>query len=363
MKKSLLLLVACLACLGTYAQDDDVYFVPSSKNKTVQQEQQTPMNRSTYTPITDEEQFSESNWAKNRGNNGWDVDEYNRRGKRYRGECSDTVKDNSCYDQGYSDGFSDGYEDGSYTSRIVRFWSPRPGVYVSSPYYLDYYDLCYDPWYYGYYSPWSWSWGWSGWYGWGSWYGWRPYYSWGWGWGPSWAWYDPWWGGPGWHHHHHYWYPSNAERGPRGGYIAYGGRRGTNGSVAYGGRGSASRPSSAWGTSGRGTTQRTTLGGTTNRPSRSFGNTRTTQQSGSLNRSSSTQRKEQSTSRPSRSFGNTDSKSFNRSSSERSSTRSSGSQRSSSSFSSPSRSSFGGGMTGGGGRSFGGGGGRSGGRR
>ena len=193
MKKSLLLLVACLATLGTYAQDDDVYFVPSSKNKTVQQEQQNPVNRSTYTPITEEEQFSESNWAENRGNNGWDVDEYNRRGKRYKGECSDTVKDSSCYDQGYSDGFSDGYEDASYTSRIVRFYAPRPGIYVSSPYYWDYYDYAYDPWYYGY-GNWALGFYWDGWWGWGSWYGWRPYYTWGW--------YDPFWCAP---HHHHYW--------------------------------------------------------------------------------------------------------------------------------------------------------------
>lgn len=74
--------------------------------------------------------------------------------------------------QSYDDGYDDGYEDGYFTSRLVRFWSPRVGVYVSSPFYMDYYDLCYDPFYYGYASPWY-GWGWSGWYGWGSWYGWR----------------------------------------------------------------------------------------------------------------------------------------------------------------------------------------------
>lgn len=86
------------------------------------------------------------------------------------------------------------------TQRLIRFHAPEVNVYVSSPYYWDYY---YDPvWYYSpYWRPcYSWSFGWA----WGG-----PYWSWGWGgwydpfWGPSWGWggwYDPFWRPPYWHH-------------------------------------------------------------------------------------------------------------------------------------------------------------------
>lgn len=46
MKKSLLLLTLCLSSLGTYAQDDDVYFVPSSKDKTETNDTYTASGRS-----------------------------------------------------------------------------------------------------------------------------------------------------------------------------------------------------------------------------------------------------------------------------------------------------------------------------
>ena len=236
MKKSLLLLAVCLGSLGTYAQDDDVYFVPSSKDKTETNDTYTAPGRSSYSPITgsDDQTFQQSNWAAGRGNGQWDVDAYNRRGRNYKGN---TVADTLDAQQSYNQGYDDGYEDGSCTARIVRFWSPRAGVYVSSPYYMDYYGLCdfYDPFYYGYGSAWSI--GWSGWYGWGSWYGWRPYYgSWyGWGgWHSPWydPWYDPWYGGYGWWggpHHDWAWrpaLPSNAQRGPVGGWVSRGGSRG-----------------------------------------------------------------------------------------------------------------------------------------
>lgn len=159
MKKSLLLLTLCLSSLGTYAQDDDVYFVPSSKDKTETNDTYTASGRSSYTPITgsDDPTFQQSDWAAGRGNGRWDVDAYNRRGRNYKGNgVADTLTSQQTYDQGYEDG----YEDGSCTARIVRFWSPRAGVYVSSPYYMDYYDLyyTYDPFYYGYGSAWSIGW-------------------------------------------------------------------------------------------------------------------------------------------------------------------------------------------------------------
>lgn len=350
MKKSLLLIAVCLGLgsFGAYAQDDDVYFVPSSKAETEEKETYTAP-RSSYTTIDEDERFGESNWAEGRTGGNRDVDDYNRRGRNYKGGDADSVQDRQSYDEGYDDG----YEDGSFTSRLVRFWSPRAGVYVSSPYYMDYYDLCYyDPWYYGYGSPWSW--GWSGWYGWGSWYGWRPYYSslyWGWGWG---GWYDPWWGG-GWHHGHgwypSHWYPSNAQRGPLGGYIAYGGRRGSGATGTAGNRTHYSgRPSSSFGYTGRGNGGRGTFGTSGSRPSRNFGNS--TRPSRNYGTNGFGNRSDKSgTSRPSRSFGNSEpSRSSNRSS-----------------FSSPSRSSgsFNRGSFGGGGRSggFGGGGSRGGGGR
>lgn len=233
MKKSLLLTALCLSTLGTYAQDDDVYFVPSSKDKIESNDTyHAEVGRSTYTPITtnDDDAFSQSNWANGRGNGKWDVDTYNRRGKKYNQNVDDTLSSQEGYDQGYADG----YEDGSCTARIVRFSAPRAGVIVSSPFYWDYYDICYDPFYYGYGSPWSW--GWSGWYGWGSWYGWRPYYSswsWSWGWNSPWygGWYDPWYR-PAWGCSHPYWawhtrpLPANAQPGVRGGWTARGGSRG-----------------------------------------------------------------------------------------------------------------------------------------
>ena len=247
MKKSLLLLVAGLLSLATYAQDDDVYFVPSSKKSAAQQPTTARSSQSTFTPSSHDGAFTESHWADGRGNGSWDVDAYNRRGSRYRAqqqEADTAAQDVLTYDQGYADG----YADGSCTSRIVRFWSPRPGIYVSSPWYLDLYDYAYDPWYYGY----GFSFGLSGWWGWGSWWGWRPYYS-AWGWG---GWYDPWWSPYyAWyphHHHHHYvpWYPSGAHRGPVGGYVSYSGPRGSRSfSGSTGGRGIASgtRPSRSFG--------------------------------------------------------------------------------------------------------------------
>lgn len=350
MKKSLLLLMMCagLGTLHIYAQDDDVYFVPSSKNEVVKTDNNSPAQRSSYAPINQDRNVDESNWAEGRGNGGWDVDSYNRRGKNYKGQQYESEDSARYYDEGYDDG----YADGCYTARIVRFRSPRVGVYVSSPYYLDYYDYCYDLWYYGYGSYW----GWSGWWGWGSWYGWRPYYSsWYWGWG---GWYDPWWGPSyAWHYPHywhHNWMPAGAERGPRGGYIAYGGRRGSGVITNTGRNGVGSRPSSSFGYN-RGTGRGSNLGISGSRPSRSFGNS----------------------SRPSREYGNSRSEmqrsnnSYNnrQNNENHRSFRSNSSDRPSRSFSQPSRSSgssFGGsrgGFSGGSRGGFGGGGGRSGGGR
>ena len=149
MKKTLLLSLMSLCAFTGFAQDDDVYFVPS---KDVQQT--TISDGSTYTVL--ESEAGNDEWYAGRST-GRDVDAYNRRGNYNEyGVAVDTVDD---------DAYADDYEDGSCTSRIVRFHSPGY-VIVASPYYWDY-NYWYDPWYswgwhYGWYDPWySWSWGWG----------------------------------------------------------------------------------------------------------------------------------------------------------------------------------------------------------
>ena len=178
MKRSLLILLAAgFGTLANYAQDDDIYFVPSQDSETAEVNSSYNYDDgSSYTDIDESESFSDyDNWAEGRTDYR-DVDEYNRRGNtKFYSEYSavDTTKTG---DDVYDDDF-----DETCTSRLVRFHSPRIGVYVSSPYYGYYgcfdpwYDW-YDPWYYGgwygyrWYRPWGWY---SSWYGWG-----RPYYGW-----------------------------------------------------------------------------------------------------------------------------------------------------------------------------------------
>ncbi len=341
MKKSLLLLALGLSSIGTYAQDDDVYFVPSAKDKVESNDIYTS-GRSSYEPIgSDGSAYESSNWADHRGNGKWDVDAYNRRGPKYKGQCyTDTTSQTSTTSsrQSYDEGYDDGYDDGYFTSRLVRFWSPRIGVYVSSPYYWDYYDYCYDPFYYGYDSPWSW--GWSGWYGWGSWYGWRPYYNNWYAWG---GWYNPWWGGSwGWHHpHFDGWHPHPNPRGFNGGYFAGNYNRSgisRNFSTVRPNYGSISHPSRNYGgadTRNNGISRSTYQNGT--RPSRQFGNSQTPSRQFNTNQTNRNVQR----STPSRSFSQPSQSAPSRS------------------FGTPSRSGgfSGGGNMGGGGRSFGGGGG------
>lgn len=330
MKRIFLSLIAlCTVATGSFAQDDDLYFVPSRSAKT-KVTASSGVPSSSYQPI---ETSPESHWAEGRGNGHWDVDAYNR-----RGAYADSLAGDSLHQAMYADSLSL-YADGSgydCTNRIIRFHSPSPGVYVSSPYYADFYydSYWYDPWfhsswYWGVYDPW-WGWGYGYspyWYsGWRGWYGWYdPWYH---------PWYDPYWHPGGGYHPHH--------PGPKPGYAGNGGRRGpTGGNVYYSHQGSK-RGYSSTGSRYRSGNRDSRNGGynSSYRPSRNYGTN-----SGSSNRSS-------------RSSSSTPSRSYNSGSSSRSySTPSynSGSSRSSGSYSSG-RS--------GGGRSFGGGGGGSrGGRR
>ena len=186
MKKLALLLawMAVVPCV-TYAQDDDVYFIPS--------EDVTPVDdhASSYTPLTVD---AADEAADNAGADYYSdsqIDAYNR-----RGNGTDTVQ--------YGDYEADtsAQTEGSMTERLIRFHSPEINVYVSSPYYWDYY---YDPvwWYSPGWAPcysWSWGWAWAG-----------PFWSWSWRWG----WYDPFWGPTwGWGGWYDHWGEAHNGRSP-----------------------------------------------------------------------------------------------------------------------------------------------------
>lgn len=237
MKTKLILWMAfCLVALPSSAQDDDIYFVPSKQKKQAKQQKQEalpwkqqPLGQSSYKPLYEDSVFTTTDWSEGRKSPQRDVDEYNRRGGTAESAPA-TFADS--LEAAYNQGYADGKADGAYTERIVRFYAPSPGVYVSSPYYLDYYDLAYDPWYWGYG---SWGCTWSGWYGWGSWYGWRPYYA-------GWGWYDPFWDYRWYPYHHHHYYTYVPAKGPTHHY-------GNNGNRPF--RGATSR-SGGFASTGRG---------------------------------------------------------------------------------------------------------------
>ena len=281
MKKYLLLIItAVFTFVQTgFAQDDDIYFVPSKSNK---QKAKVEKSESSY-DLIESDDFSYDNWAEYRTNGSRDVDEYNRR--------KPSQKQDKVSQEEYD---IDESANGTYTERIVRFHSPRVGIYVSSPFYVDYFDLWYDPWFY---DPWF-GYTYVGWHGWGP----SPFY-----WHYSWywnSWYDPW--GPcyGWYNPHYYpgYYPhyrpipNGATRGPHGGYVYYGNRNnsysgGYSGHNRYGGS-TGNRPSREYGY------------GTSRRPSRDYGNNTSRRPSSDYNNTNS---------RPSRRFGNSSGNSPSRS--------------------------------------------------
>lgn len=235
----------CVAVTVCRAQDDDVYFVPSG----VKSEPAKKVSPARYAPVSSEKEYADD-WASGRVGER-DVDDYNRRGTAYR----DTLNS--------GEELPEETESGVYTARLVRFHSPRVGIYVSSPFYVDYYDYWLDPWYDSWYCGWwpGYSVGW--WYGWG----WRPY------WHSWWGWHDPWWG-PSWGWHHPIWStPSWSVNHRPSRYMA------TNRLTSY--RPSRDYAASRGNGSGlnRGTTTRPSRGyttGTSGRPSRQFGTSRST---------------------------------------------------------------------------------------
>lgn len=181
MKKQvyLLLLFGAIFVSG-FAQDDDIYFVPSGAKK-AQTQQPKPARISPVAAPAAPTDDADS-WANGRQPDR-DVDDYNR---RYSSK-SDTT---------YSYMQTDDAQDGSCTARLVRFHSPSVGVYVSSPFYADYCDYWFD---YGFGLGYYWHYAWEPWYGWGwnRWSYWSPVW---WGWHSSY--WDYCWG---WHYGHHGW--------------------------------------------------------------------------------------------------------------------------------------------------------------
>lgn len=199
MKRSVLLSLIFMPFVSLMAQDDDLYFTPTSPTTSNQ-------NYSNYNiGIVDDEPFEQSKLVVY-NDNSRDDDEYNRRysgsmdyqtggGADYDYESNDTVFN--------TDSISDEMDDYEYSRRILRFHSPRVGIALSSPYYWDLvynygiYDYMYDAYYDPFFYTWGWRYGWS-WGPWSSWYG--PFY----GWHHPYAW--SYWGwGYGWHHGHHAW--------------------------------------------------------------------------------------------------------------------------------------------------------------
>ncbi|WP_315343552.1 hypothetical protein [Hoylesella oralis] len=199
------LFIGMMPSLSMFAQDDDLYFVPKSTNKSAR----SNVHQIEEAPVY----YSGSNR---------NVDEYNRHGKYWShyqvlgsdslgndiiqfqkgtGVYPDSTYIDTTFVGKYYDRVYNADDDYTYTRRMSRwdnfydpwfytyrwgygpYWSTRWGWY--EPWYTSYYGW-YDPWYYGYrgwygswYSPWY-----GGYYGWG-----YPYdYYWGWGGYPGYAW-------------------------------------------------------------------------------------------------------------------------------------------------------------------------------
>ena len=291
MKKIVFLsLVALCLPWGLMAQGvvDDLYYVPSKKEKAEQKK-----NTRETVVVTDADQVVVKSNAPQtvratagtttvvvRDTKGktMDVDAYNR---RYDASDYDfTAQGDTLYideqvddglDGEWVGGFDGSQDDYEYATRIIRFRNPRYAIPVSSPLYFDVvyglntwdWNVYYDG-LYAYAFPtftnrlwWDWRFNSVGWWG-------YPYYGWGWGWS---SWYDPWfYGGWAWHHPHwhHPWHPGPGWGGPSRPWGTYSNRR------LYGSRGAAvpGRPASVvnGGNSLRGNSvRRTTTSGTSRR--------------------------------------------------------------------------------------------------
>lgn len=295
MKKIVFLsLVALCLPWGLMAQGvvDDLYYVPSKKEKAEQKKD----TRETVV-VTDADQVVVKSQAPQtvratagtttvvvRDTKGrtLDVDAYNRRydAKDYDFTAQgDTLYIDEQVDDGldgeWVGGFDGSAEDYEYATRIIRFRNPRYAIPVSSPLYFDVvyglntwdWNVYYDG-FYAYAFPtftnrlwWDWRFNSFGWWG-------YPYYGWSWGWH---GWYDPWYhGGWAWHHPHwhHPWHPGPGWGAPHHWGNAYTARR-SFGVRGGGGRASLPRRSTSvinGGSSRRtSTVRRASASGTTRR--------------------------------------------------------------------------------------------------
>ncbi len=194
--RQLILVLIFIISTGAHAQYDDMYFVPKKKDKVAKSSKEVSDNyRSDIDNV-----------------NNMDVDVYNRRvtlpsDYEYN---EDVIDDESESEEYVTESIDDA--DYEYSSRIVRFHSPRK-VIVSSPWYWDvvytsgsgnwviYDDGIFWDLYPSYYSSWHyphWSWNFSLCGGWSSWH--FGYHDW-WHYHHHYHHYHPWWD---WHHNGHF---------------------------------------------------------------------------------------------------------------------------------------------------------------
>ena len=131
-------LVVAVIPFFSFAQIDDMYFVPQKETRE-QKEQQTRSQPSMHA-ISESVATTASN--EHVQNNARDVDEYNR---RYRWENDSTAaneEETANEENARADSIQGLEEDYQYTKRILRFNTPTIGVAVSSPLY---WDLRYGP--------------------------------------------------------------------------------------------------------------------------------------------------------------------------------------------------------------------------
>ena len=196
LMKALAMLLLLISPLAGYAQADDIYFVPKKESE-----------KKTLVVESVSDKYGISSAAKSSMR---DVDEYNRRSGGYTNDPEAYVEEN------YSDEYyDDEYQEYDYSTRIVRFHSPRRAFssiywdlsygcgindwYVyDNGYSIDIYPTVNNPLFF--WGDFSFAWNSLNYYNWRSWYN---YYSWGctpyWGWhhGPHWdghvhadRWYD-----------------------------------------------------------------------------------------------------------------------------------------------------------------------------
>ncbi len=183
----------CLFPLLTSAQSD-VYYIPTKKVKKVTSVSSNGNETQTYYSATAD--ANETTTAKYYSENR-DVDEYNRRGSSISSSVDDEITTSEVEESLVED--PQAIEDYNCTKHIIRFYSPRRGIMISSPYYWDIcyndvWDVYYDGWAYALPSYSYWTYAYDPWYYNHWWY--RSC------WDFTWGWYDPWWGSYywGWHH-------------------------------------------------------------------------------------------------------------------------------------------------------------------